>query len=647
MTTTATTAHRYKHFGFSIGLGGLSAGLSRGHARVGTATATLECIGGVDVDPVALRDFYRLNGVHGTLLDLFDREDYAAFHGHEPPDDWREATPADILAAAGGRFPDIVHTSSPCKGFSGLLSTKASKSRKYGALNGIVLRSTLLAMEAFADDPPSIFLLENVPRIQDRGRQLLDQIQGLLLHYGYATAETTHDCGELGGLAQHRKRFLLVARHRQKVRPFLYEPPKQRVRGVGEVLEHLPMPGDPRGGSMHRLPRLEWQTWVRLALIDAGKDWRSLNRLPVVDGYLRDIGIVPIERRNFGGGPLGVVGWDESVGAVAGESMPTNGRYSVADPRSPRDLGDYQPYGVVPWKNSIGAVTAQAAPGTGVYTVADPRVGDGWNHGVLGVGAWDEPVGVVTGGAAPSSGRFSVADPRATGSWGKGKYRVSGMDEPCGAVIGASGTGQGAHAVADPRFSTVHHNNVFRLVRWTDGSPAVTAGVGPSSGGMSVADPRPSWSKTEDGPWAGGGHYGVVPWTLPAGAVVGNARHDNGRWSVADRRMPEAREQLDPAPVIVALDGTWHRPFTTLELAALQGLVDFATEGALELNAQGGASGQRERIGNAVPRYTAEAIGNVMAHTLLLETLGTTFALSSTPIWVREVVVGLSVDGSA
>jgi hypothetical protein len=58
----------------------------------------------------------------------------------------------------------------------------------------------------------------------------------------------------------------------------------------------------------------------------------------------------------------------------------------------------------------------------------------------------------------------------------------------------------------------------------------------------------------------------------PSGAVSAAAGHDNGRWSVADPRLPAASAKL--VAVIRALDGTWHRPFTTLELAALQSLVD-------------------------------------------------------------------------
>lgn len=69
-----------------------------------------------------------------------------------------------------------------------------------------------------------------------------------------------------------------------------------------------------------------------------------------------------------------------------------------------------------------------------------------------------------------------------------------------------------------------------------------------------------------------GGHYGVVPWDGPVGAVSASAMHDNGRWSVADPRLPAANDRL--ACVIESLDGTWHRPFTTFELAAIQSLVE-------------------------------------------------------------------------
>ncbi|MDA0190127.1 MAG: DNA cytosine methyltransferase, partial [Proteobacteria bacterium] len=161
---------------------------------------------------------------------------------------------------------------------------------------------------------------------------------------------------------------------------------------------------------------------------------------------------------------------------------------------------------------------------------------------------------------------------------------------------------------------------------------------GTANGAYAVADPRPNLDRAKGDHYLTGGHYGVTRWEDPCGAVSASANHDNGRWSVADPRMPAAADKL--VAVIRALDGTWHRPFTTLELAALQSLVE--PEEQLELDGLSD-SDWRERIGNAVPPAAAEAIAGVMGTTLLLAWSGETFQLSSAPIWVRPVAVALSV----
>jgi site-specific DNA-cytosine methylase len=370
---------------------------ARGFAdAVGTykrLTGRFEVIGGVDVDPVAIRAFERLVRTPGTVLDLFTRDQYRRFHGHEPPDGWREATGEDFRRAARGRRPNVVFSSSPCKGLSALLNNAAAETEKYQALNELVSRSIDLIMEAWGDDPPEFILIENVPRILTRGRPILDEVKQLDLH-GYASVETVHDCGELGGLAQHRQRFLLVARHRAKVRPHLWEPPKKRVRGVGEVIGALPLPGPaPKGKrgrgissaeAMHRVPNLKWLTWLRLALIEAGSDWRSLERLAVRDGYLRDVGVVPVGA-DWHNGVLGVRDWNQPSGTVTGESLPFNGSFGVADPRVARTYA------------------------------ARHDADELRSHNTLGILGWNEPAPTITGEAAHGAGRFSVADPRATG----------------------------------------------------------------------------------------------------------------------------------------------------------------------------------------------------------------------------------------
>ena len=545
-----------KHFHFCCGLGGGAKGFNRNKEIVGHLQADWRCIGGVDVDAGALRDFHRLAGVPGTQMDLFTREQYIRSHGKEPPSGWREALPEDIRRAAGFQDPDTVFISSPCKGASGLLSEAKSLTPKYQALNELTLRCVWLMCEAWRHNPVSLIVFENVPRLASRGRHLLDQIAQILRFYGYAVAETTHDCGELGGLAQSRKRFLLVAQHIEKVPPFLYEPSKKSLQPVGAVLGRMPMPGDiERAGPMHRIPALQWKTWVRLALVEAGKDWRSLDRLAIEDSYLRDFMIVPEAYSGY----LGVHGWGDSTGTVAGQSGPTNGAFSVADPRSKAGVQQYQQYGVRRWDDSSGAIIGVKSPGQGTFSVADPR----------------------------------------SSAMGHGKYSVTPWSGSSRTVIAGSTTGQGAFAVQDPR-------------------PGLRRGKGDA--------------------YLTGGHYGVIGWDNPAGAVSASARQDNGRWSVADPRLPAANERL--ACVIESLDGTWHRPFTTLEMAALQSLVD--PEEQLELD---GLSDQawRERIGNAVPPDAAEAIAGVMARTLLLAKQGETFLLSHMPVWVRPIAVGLTM----
>jgi site-specific DNA-cytosine methylase len=567
------------HAGMFSGLGAGAKGFNDARPDIGTAHGHYRCLGGIDVDPAAIADFNRIAGVPGTVMDLFDRDQYRAFWGCEPPKGWREATVVDIHRAFGGERPHVMFLSAPCKGFSGLMAESKSRTDKYQALNRLTLRGIFLMCEAYKDDPIEMLLFENVPRIASRGRQLLDQITALLRSYGYVVAETTHDCGELGGLAQSRKRFLLVARHAEKVPPFLYEPVTRPLQAVGTVLSRMAHAGDvDRAGPMHRVPALQWKTWVRLAFVEAGSDWRSLNRLAVEDGVLRDYRVVP-----------------ENLASASGLN-----RCRVNDPRAAAGAAQYQQFGVMRMGDTAGAIIGVKSPGQGTFSVADPRHGGPAKHNnEYRIVPWQAEAGAVT--SAHGSGQC-VQDPRALGVFkGAGKYPVTPFDAPSRTVIARSDTGHGAFAVADP---------------------------------------RPANQRKQGDAYLTNGHYGVVRWDAPSGAVSASAGHDNGRWSVADPRLPNPRENL--VCVIRSLDGTWHRPFTTLELAALQSLID--PEEKLELD---GMSDQawRERIGNAVPPAAARAIAEEIGRTLLLAWTGQTFALSSTPIWVRDVAVAMAMPG--
>lgn len=628
----ATVPIEFTHFGLFCGIGGGSKGMNDAPAvRLGPFRAKMRCIGGIDNDAEALKDFRRFTGVEGTVMDLFNTLQFAQYHagcakpGSKrcrgcnntglPPKGWREATPADIRRAAGGQCPNVVLTSPPCQGLSGLLSNAAAASAKYTALNALTVRSIDLTLRAFADNLPELIILENVPNITTRGKPLLEEIERMLKRAGYVVVQTRHDCGELGGLAQHRTRFLLVARHAEKMPAFVYEPPRQRVRGIGEVIGELPLPINGAGGPMHQPRRLDFQTYLKLALISPGRDWRDLAGKALENFTLHRTGSV----NGYFNGVLGVQGWADPAQTVTCRQGAYNSSgSSVSDPRGREGAGDGE---------------------------RGQRVGRRFNN-VFVLREWAAPSVAVTAGGGPSSGGVNVANPRLGeriidhgplmnglkppgGEWaGAGKYRVTKMDEASGTVIARTDSGNGGFAVADNRITSV---KVF-----DEAGEQLTESPGPS------VNPLPGWSRTPDGdhPFTNGGHYGVVPWDEASKAVTASANLDNGFFSVSDPRLANPPPEYPwPEPgergvyiIIRACDLNWHRPLTTAELAALQG---FPIAELLAQPLAGSDTHQKLHIGNSVPPLTAAAIGGVFLEALLAARINQPFRLSAEPIWVQ------------
>ena len=409
----------------------------------------------------------------------------------------------------------------------------------------------------------------------------------------------------------------------------------------------MPLPGDiERGGAMHRVPLLQWQTWVRLAFVEAGSDWRSLKRLRVEDGQLTDFRLTPdLDWRN---GTLGVQAWQEPAGTITGNARPGAGAFSVADPRRADDVAAFGQYGVKRWNEASQTVIGKAAVGAGHFSVADPRHdGPAKFSNVYRVVEWNRHASAVT-----SSRDVAIADPRQKEGMFHNAYKLVRWDGASRAITGQHAPSNGAMCVADPRPTSAHEGRGKYKVGYRNREAGtVISASGMGNGAFAVADPRPNLHREKGDDWAGAGHYGVVPWAGRAGAVSSSAGYDNGRWSVADPRpacagendralnLPAAQDRF--VAVIRSPDETWHRPFTTLELAALQSLVD--PEEQLELDGLSDAD-WRERIGNAVPPDAATAIADTMAKTLLLAWSGESFMLSALPIWVRPIGVAMSVD---
>ena len=80
-----TEVKEFRYFHFCCGLDGAKKGFNQVHPQVGSIGAVFRCIGSVDHDRAAIRDFNHAGpGRPGTVLDLFTRAQFIAFHGKEP-----------------------------------------------------------------------------------------------------------------------------------------------------------------------------------------------------------------------------------------------------------------------------------------------------------------------------------------------------------------------------------------------------------------------------------------------------------------------------------------------------------------------------------------------------------------------------------
>lgn len=621
------------------GLGAGALGFCRARIDLLGTEHRFECIGGIDCDQLACQDFEYLTGA-------------PSLHAHigPPPCDKhgcpcggkaRMLTPALLRAFAGEEAPDIIFMSPPCKGASALLSNRRSRSERYDRMNRLALGWLEIMLTTWAK-PPRLILLENVPRLPSRAPAMLADCKRLLTQAGYRIDDAHHECGELGGLAQIRRRYLLVARHEKRVPALLYQPPKRRVRGCGEVLAELPMPNDEAaGGRLHRMPRMTWRNWIRLAIIPAGGDYRD------IPGVL---GLEQPRREKFR--RYRIERWTEPSCTVAASHGP-NGAYGVGDVRveTAYDHG----YRVLVWDEPSFTVHGKQHPGTGAYSVADPRIARGialpesenrhWNK--YRVTPWASPAGTVTGtDGRVGSGAPCVSDPRIADGIVcnrapfKGAYGVLDWGGTSGAVTAESTAPNGRFSVADPRIAegiafdkTLFPASAYGVLDWGEPCRTVTGEARPSAGRFSAADVRVNCAPRA-------GTYGVLRWRAPSKTVTAAANVDNGTWAVADPRLPDAppvpigdlNEKPFPPPVIVSADGTWHRPFTTLECAVLQSLPWIVRGEPLKL--AGSVTSARGRIGNAVPPLAAEAIAGQVLCTFAYADAGK-FALGSTPVWVE------------
>ncbi|CAI8876900.1 DNA (cytosine-5-)-methyltransferase [Brevibacillus sp. IT-7CA2] len=650
------------------GIGGASVGYMRSKIEYGGKIHKFRLLCSIDYDPVACKNHDNITGENtAVVMDLFTREQYIDWHGHEPPPEWREATPWDMWVAFGYQIPYFLFTSPPCKGLSALLPKESAESKKYQALNQLTLRGIELSLRAsleYGGGVPAFIQMENVPRILTRGKALLKKIEKLLKKFGYAVdMRADHNLGEIGGLGQNRVRFLILARHEVQVPNFVYIPPKKALKTIGDIIGPLPMPGDTEtGGPLHRLPRLEWKTWVRLALIRAGGDWRDLQNIPY-EQYR-----IVHEPRS---GAWGVEDWNNTGRTVTSTAGPgrSNGVSALSDPRlSINGAGKANLYRVQSFEQPADCITGAVGPSNGAASISDPKLKhrEGRHPGVYRIVGPNETAPCVTG-TRFGSGAIAVADPKVLTKLHPDSYGVQEWDSASKTIRSASRIMQSAASINDPRVVNQYHDGAYEVNEWETTSPTVTTGSPSAGSGKIISDPRIS-----DRPGRYTDKYRMQSMDQPAATVTGVTDVQSGAQLVADVRMTcsprsgtmgvtawEATSPTvtgssdvhsgssavaDPRPVpvdtdrgvwiIIAEDGTWHRPLTTYELAMLQGFDTHLPDGRpFQLEGCSDAK-SREYIGNAVPPASAEAMGKVILLAAAKAEANVGFELSWDDIWV-------------
>lgn len=586
------------------GIGGFSTGAKRSKIEYGGKIFKTKLLCSIDYDPVACLNHDKITGgSEAVVMDLFTRQQYIDWHGKEPPEEWKEAEPWDLWKAFGYQVPYHLFTSPPCKGLSALLPKKSAESKKYQALNLLTLRGIELALRAcmeYGGRIPAFIHLENVPRILTRGKGLLERIRKLLEKYGFKVdMRADHNLGEVGGLGQNRLRFQILGRDEVQVPNFVYLPVKKPLRTIGDIIGPLPMPGDTEnGGPQHRLPRLTRSSWEKLAAIPKGGDWRDLNKFEFQKYRLQH------EPRR---GAWGVNDWDKTSGAVTGGAGVgrSNGVQAVADPR----------------------VAINGAGKANLYHM---------QH-------FEEPADCITGAVGPSNGSSCIADPKLSERDNRhpGVYRMIRIDEPSPCITGTR-FGSGAVAVADSvslekmlgglvsdtsiPVRSGRYTDQFRMQDMDNPVATITGVTDIQNGAQLVSDVRIGCSPRA-------GSYGVQDWNKTGKTVTGSGDIHSGAAAIADLRFPDYNERC--AMIIIAPDGTWHRPLTTFENAMIQSFPRYLPDGRpFQLEGCSDAKA-REYIGNAYPPDAAEEAVKVilLAYAKALE--GVTFEFSWDPIWVQ------------
>ena len=446
---------------------------------------------------------------------------------------------------------------------------------------------------------------------------------------------------------------------------------------------------------MHTVPGVSDLNALRLAAIPPGKDWRALPaKLRLLESDTRHSGYLGVQDGgepsntvigntkgcnawgsvadarigagpNKHPGPYGVQSSSEPAHTVLATARMDTGWGSVADPRTSK-VHRAGPYGVEDKDAPSGAVIASADVTCGSFAWTDPRLDHGSRSGNWAVQDPSEPAAAVIAHANPYHGA-NTCDPRLSERTGRlnGGYGVEDAQQPAHAVVSTNRPDVTWASVAEPRVAAPKpskHNGHLGVQAGADPARTIIGALRSGNGWGSVADPRVTCEPRE-------GSYGVADAARPLPtSVIGQAITQNGPWSWPDPRVADASGHFAPTHalslgadgvlvcspigdarpldlgsntsrndlVIVALDGSFHRPLSDLELALLQGF-PLRVRGEW-LCLPGSREVRRRGIGNAIPPLTARAIAEACLEVMADHTpLSSLLTSSDRKVWVQPL----------
>lgn len=92
--------NEYKILHLFAGIGGAAIGFQNARAEYRGMLGSFRTLAGIDCDHEACQDFENLTGAPAVCMDLFSHDQYISFHGQEPPANWQEVSPSDLIGAS-------------------------------------------------------------------------------------------------------------------------------------------------------------------------------------------------------------------------------------------------------------------------------------------------------------------------------------------------------------------------------------------------------------------------------------------------------------------------------------------------------------------------------------------------------------------